>query len=219
MKKLKKLIILVLLLAIALTATFFAGKKTMKSEMKPSITASLIANKIMSAKELTTLKYHYTNMGQFENQNTFYGYKIPFTSKKFIVSYDGVINAGIDLEKMKISLSNKSIEIKIPPAKILSHEIYEDSLKVFDERESIFNRIDIEDYNNFAKDQKKDIEYKVIEKGLLSQADEEAKRAIEEILLADTVLSEYKINVTKDNSLKWKGHSHDDMYPLYWKNQ
>ena len=186
----------------ALFATFFAGKKVMKNEMEPNITSTLIFNKLVSAKELTTLKYHYTNMGQFENQNTFYGYKIPFTSKKFIVSYDGLINAGVDLEKMKVELHDKSIEIKIPPAKILSHEIYEDSLKVFDERESIFNRIDIEDYNNFSKDQKKEVEKKAIKRGLLKEADEESKKAIEELLLGDTILSEYKIKITRDDSLK-----------------
>ncbi|MDU6783464.1 DUF4230 domain-containing protein [uncultured Peptoniphilus sp.] len=202
MKKFKKLSILVLLLAVALFATFFAGKKVMKNEMEPNITSTLIFNKLVSAKELTTLKYHYTNMGQFENQNTFYGYKIPFTSKKFIVSYDGLINAGVDLEKMKVELHDKSIEIKIPPAKILSHEIYEDSLKVFDERESIFNRIDIEDYNNFSKDQKKEVEKKAIKRGLLKEADEESKKAIEELLLGDTILSEYKIKITRDDSLK-----------------
>ena len=202
MKKFKKLSILVLLLAVALLATFFAGKKVMKNEMEPNITSTLIFNKLVSAKELTTLKYHYTNMGQFENQNTFYGYKIPFTSKKFIVSYDGLINAGVDLEKMKVELHDKSIEIKIPPAKILSHEIYEDSLKVFDERESIFNRIDIEDYNNFSKDQKKEVENNAIKRGLLKEADEESKKAIEELLLGDTILSEYKIKITRDDSLK-----------------
>ena len=202
MKKFKRIIILVLLLAVALLATFFAGKKVMKAEMEPDITATLIFNKLVSAKELTTLKYHYTNMGQFENQNTFYGYKIPFTSKKFIVSYDGLINAGVDLEKMKVELHDKSIEIKIPPAKILSHEIYEDSLKVYDERESIFNRIDIEDYNNFSKDQKREVENNAIKRGLLKEADEESKKAIEEIILGDTILRDYKIEVVEDNSLK-----------------
>lgn len=53
---------------------------------------------------------------------------------------------------MEVNLKNKYAEIKIPASKILSHEIYEDSLKVFNQRESIFNRIDIGDYNNFFKD-------------------------------------------------------------------
>lgn len=202
MKKFNKKIILLFVVVIGLFSTFFAGKKSMKNEIEPEITSTLIFNKLINVRELTTLKYYYTNMGQFENQNTFYGYKVPFTSKKFIVSYDGVIHAGVDLEKMDVKLKGKSIEIKIPPAKILSHEIYEDSLKVFDERESIFNRIDIEDYNNFSKDQKKEVEAKAIKRGLLKEADQEAKKAIEETLLGDTILSDYKIKVTSDSNLK-----------------
>ncbi len=202
MKKLKRSLFIILLIGLALFAAFFYGKRQMKSEMEPEITSSLIYNKLVSAKELTTLKYHYTNMGHFENQNTFYGYKVPFTSKEFIVSYEGLINAGIDLDKMKVDVSDKSIEIKIPPAEILSHEIYEDSLKVYDERESIFNRIDIEDYNNFSKDQKTEVEKRAIKKGLLKEADEESKKAIQEILGADTILSKYDIKIIRDENLK-----------------
>lgn len=202
MKKIKKIIIIILLIGLALFAAFFYGKKQMKSEMEPEITSSLIYNKLVSAKELTTLKYHYTNMGHFENQNTFYGYKVPFTSKEFIVSYEGLINAGIDLNKMKVDVGDKSIEVRIPAAEILSHEIYEDSLKVYDERESIFNRIDIEDYNDFSKDQKSEIEKKAIKKGLLKEADEESKRAVEEILMGDTILSKYDIKIIRDENSK-----------------
>lgn len=202
MKKVKRIFIIILLIGLALFAAFFYGKKQMKSEMEPEITSSLIYNKLVSAKELTTLKYHYTNMGHFENQNTFYGYKVPFTSKEFIISYEGLINAGIDLNKMKVDVGDKSIEVRIPAAEILSHEIYEDSLKVYDERESIFNRIDIEDYNDFSKDQKSEIEKKAIKKGLLKEADEESKRAIEEILMGDTILSKYDIKIIRDENLK-----------------
>ncbi|MDU2374082.1 MAG: DUF4230 domain-containing protein [Peptoniphilus harei] len=202
MKKIKKIIIIILLIGLALFAAFFYGKKQMRSEMEPEITSSLIYNKLVSAKELTTLKYHYTNMGHFENQNTFYGYKVPFTSKEFIVSYEGLINAGIDLNKMKVDVGDKSIEVRIPAAEILSHEIYEDSLKVYDERESIFNRIDIEDYNDFSKDQKSEIEKKAIKKGLLKEADEESKRAVEEILMGDTILSKYDIKIIRDENSK-----------------
>ncbi|QQE46408.1 Uncharacterised protein [Peptoniphilus harei] len=202
MKKVKRIFIIILLIGLALFAAFFYGKRQMRSEMEPEITSSLIYNKLVSAKELTTLKYHYTNMGHFENQNTFYGYKVPFTSKEFIVSYEGIINAGIDLNKMKVDVGDKSIEVRIPAAEILSHEIYEDSLKVYDERESIFNRIDIEDYNDFSKDQKSEIEKKAIKKGLLKEADEESKRAIEEILMGDTILSKYDIKIIRDENLK-----------------
>ncbi|MBU5668542.1 DUF4230 domain-containing protein [Peptoniphilus sp. MSJ-1] len=201
MTRVKKILTIGIIIIIALALSFLFGSIYKSREMTPEISSTLIKNKIVSAKELTTLKYHYTNMGQFENQNTFYGYKVPFTSKKFIVSYDGTIHAGIDLDKLNVSVSDKKIDIKIPKAEILSHEIDENSLKVFDERESIFNRIDIEDYNNFSKDQKKEVENKAVQNGLLEEAQDEAEKAIYSLLSTDTVLKDYEINFGIDESL------------------
>ena len=50
--------------------------------------------------------------------------------------------------------------------------------------------------------QKKEVEAKAIKRGLLKEADQEAKNAIEETLLGDTILSDYKIKVTSDSNLK-----------------
>ena len=50
---------------------FFVGKKSMKNEMETEIISTLIFNKLINVKELTRLKYYYTNMEQFENKNTF----------------------------------------------------------------------------------------------------------------------------------------------------
>lgn len=125
----KKKLIKTIIILILLLASFLLGAKYFSSKNEPKIDNKLIQNRIESAKELTSLKYSYTNMGQFENSNKFYGYDIPFTQKKFIVSYDGVISCGVDLDKMQVEVSGKNINIKLPKSKILSHEIYEDSLK------------------------------------------------------------------------------------------
>ena len=74
----------------------------MKNEMETEIISTLIFNKLINVKELTRLKYYYTNMEQFENKNTFTSIKLPLKSKKIIVSYDEVIHAGFDLKKWKL---------------------------------------------------------------------------------------------------------------------
>ena len=145
-KKNLKNVIIIILLAISI----LFGLNYYKAKNETKIDNKLIQNRIENVKELTSLKYSYTNMGQFENSNKFYGYDIPFTQKKFIVSYDGVISCGVDLDKMDVKISGKNINIKLPKSKILSHEIYEDSLKIFDQKTSIFNPIKVEDYNEFA---------------------------------------------------------------------
>ena len=186
-----KIIILIVLAAVI----FIAGMMQMKKNMTPDITSELINNRLEDAKELTTLKYHYTNMGQFQNQSDFYGWKVPFTTKSFIVSYDGVINAGVDLDGTMVKVTGKKIQIMIPHAKILSHEIYEDSLQVFLEKDSIFNPIKISDYNDFSMDQKQVVEEKAIDKGLLTEADKKSQEAIKDILRLDQYLKDYEITI------------------------
>lgn len=74
----------------------------MKNEIEPEMISTLIFNKLINVKELTRLKYYYTNMEQFENKNTFTSIKLSLKSKKIIVSYDEVIQAGFDLKKWKL---------------------------------------------------------------------------------------------------------------------
>ena len=188
-------LIKIIILIVLAVVIFIAGMMQMKKNMEPTITSELINNRLEDAKELTTLKYHYTNMGEFQNQSDFYGWKVPFTTKSFIVSYDGLINAGVDLQEATVNVTGKKIQIKIPHAKILSHEIYEDSLQVFLEKDSIFNPIKISDYNDFSMDQKKVVEEKAIEKGLLTEADKKSQEAIKDILRMDQYLKDYEITI------------------------
>lgn len=188
-------LIKIIILIVLAVVIFIAGMMQMKKNLTPSITSELINNRLEDAKELTTLKYHYTNMGQFQNQSDFYGWKVPFTTKSFIVSYDGVINAGVDLVGAMVKVTGKKIQIMIPHAKILSHEIYEDSLQVFLEKDSIFNPIKISDYNDFSMDQKQVVEEKAIDKGLLTEADKKSEEAIKDILRLDQYLKDYEITI------------------------
>ena len=164
---------------IIVACLFFAiGWLWPTSEEENKITSDLLASQIEDISELATIEYNYTNMGKFENTSTFYGYEIPFTTKSFIVSYDGIIKAGIDMNEVSIKVSRRTITVTVPEAEILSHEIDEDSLQIFDESSNIFNQITIEDYNTFSADQKETMEEKVIEKGLLSEAQDKAETVI-----------------------------------------
>ena len=107
---------------------------------------------------------------------------MPFTTSKFILTYDGVIKAGVDVSKAKIEATGGSITVTLPEAQVLSHEIDESSVKVFDEKTSIFNQFTVEDYTAFYADQKKSVEEKAIAKGLLTEAKAQAVKAVEAAL-------------------------------------
>lgn len=171
-----KLIIFGVILAIVCFAVgFFSGGREEKLPVLSSIT---VENQLQQISQLATIRYSYTNMGQFENSNEFYGIKLPFTTKSFIVAYDGTITAGVDLTEAKVTVTDQKVTIALPAPQILSHEVDPNSLEVFDETTSIFNPITIEDYTGFQADQQGVMEEKAIQSGLLTQAKDQAETAI-----------------------------------------
>lgn len=188
-----KNIIVIVVIAVVF---FFVGKIWPSGEEPTAITSDLLSQQIQGISELASVEYNYTNMGKYENQASFYGWKVPFTTKSFILSYDGKIKAGIDMSLVEVHMSGKNINISIPEAKILSHEIDEKSIEVFDETKNIFNQISITDYNQFAIDQKESMENKAKEKGLLEEAQNKAQETIKTFV--ESMCSsddEYKIEI------------------------
>ena len=121
-------------------------------------------------------------MGVFEDSNDFYGIKIPFTTKRFIVSYDGTILAGVDLAAADVVITDTALTVRLPEAAVLAHEIDEDSLEIYDETKNIFNPITLSDYNGFQADQKAAMEAKAVENGLLTQAKAQAVTITSQVL-------------------------------------
>ena len=179
-----------LVLVIALLAGGVLLGQRLAKEEPPVITAELIENRLEQITELGTVNYHYKNMGQFEDDSKVYGFTLPFTSKKFILAYSGEVKAGVDLRGLKVDVSGEKITIGMPEAEILSHEIDESSITVFDEKSSLFNPIKIEDMTTFQTSQKEEIENEVIEKGLLTQASESAKEIIRSMFMLDSEMFE-----------------------------
>lgn len=182
MKKIKRIGIAAAAVAAICLICFFAGRSMGKSAGTTQLSAVVLENRLTEISEFASLTYSYTNMAEFENSKDFYGIKVPFTTKGFIITYDGEIKAGVDLSKAQVEMKGSKIIITLPEAEILSHQIDEDSLEVFDETTSIFNPLKVTDYNAFSKDQKADMEEKAQEKGLLTEARQKAASAIEKFV-------------------------------------
>ena len=178
----KYLLLGVLLCAVVGTVCWFAGRGGV--EETTELDAVVLENQLTGISELASVTYSYTNMAQFKNSSEFYGMTMPFTTKSFILTYDGVIKAGVDLSAAEVRVSGTAVTVKLPEAAILSHEIDEDSVEVFDEKTSIFNPLTVEDMAAFQADQKQAMEAKALDKGLLTEAAEKAKISVEALLSA-----------------------------------
>lgn len=153
------------------------------------VTLSLIEAEIKDIGELATIEYLYTDAGKFEDPKKLFGVNIPFTTKSFIAKWDGIIKAGVEIDKIIVEINdvNKEIIIHLPSAKILSHEIDSNSIETLDEKDGLFNPLKVEDIREFDAVSKEAMELRAIENGILDKALENAKEIIERLMNNDVV--------------------------------
>lgn len=158
-------------------------------EASKEVTLSLIESEIKDIGELATIEYLYTDAGKFEDPKKAFGINIPFTTKSFIAKWDGIIKAGVQIDKIivEINEANKEIIVHMPNAEILSHEIDNNSIETLDEKDGLFNPIKVEDVREFDKVSKDAMEQRAIENGILDKAFENAKEIIEKLVNNDVV--------------------------------
>ena len=157
-------IIAILLVALLI---FYAGTR-FASSSEPKISSTGLSQQLQEIEELATMSYNYTKVGKFSNNLTFNGWDIPLTQKSFLITYDGKLKAGVKMDKIEI----------------LSNEIDESSIEVYDETKNVFNPISVNDYTTFAKKQKEAVAEEAIENGLLSEAATKTQSTIKKYLNA-----------------------------------
>ena len=196
--KSKKAIGGVIAIIVLVIAIFFAGVHYASGSNNDKITSTTIKNQLTEINELALYSYDYSKVGKFSNKLSFNGWKIPLTQKTFIITYDGSIKAGIDLKQAKISIDSEQLNITLPAAKILSHEI---SIEVYDESSNIFNQISINDYKSFATKEKKKNEKEAISNGILEKSKTKAEQTLTTYLQAiPEIKDHYKLNITIENT-------------------
>ncbi len=147
--------------------------------------------------EMATQSAYCTEVNVTEDAKELYGMRIPFTQSKYIYSYDIVIKAGYDFNEIEWKEKNKTIEVKLPEAKVLSNELDMDSFKVYHEEESVFSKITLEENNDAVKKMKLNAQENAIANGLLENARSNAETMLTGFFADEYDLDEYKI-VFKD---------------------
>lgn len=165
---------------------------TIKHETANNV--EIVREKLQETAELNTGSYLCTDVLTRADSRKFKDWKIPFTEKSFIVSYDGVVKAGIkDLTKAKITESKNTIIVRLPEVEITETSIDNDSFEKLDESNNIFNPISIEDLNEAQKELKEKMVDRAIEKGVLDIAESNAETIIAGML--ENSNDDYEIKV------------------------
>jgi hypothetical protein len=134
--------------------------------------------------EYASMAYYYTSVVKDINSKDINGWSIPFTTRKYIFTFDGVMKLGIDGRKIRIEEpppppadeteargETPVIRVILPPIQILSHEIIDGSIEIFEQSQTIFNEIKIEDAFKVTADRKREMEEKLFSGGAAGEAE------------------------------------------------
>ena len=131
--------------------------------------------------ELSTAEYIFTDVAKYSDNSVSW---LPnwVTGKSFILKWDGVIKAGVDLSKMSIVVEKSIIKVSLPRAEIFSYETKK--TEVMEEKDTIFNPIKITDTVKFNEETAEFMKLRAVGNGLLEKAQTNAEGIIKNIIIS-----------------------------------
>jgi archaellin len=174
---------LILAIIVVILIVGIAGYTKISMDRKTILLSNKIEEKVLRLVELSTVKYNYTNIVEYEDKVQLSGISVPFTNKKFIVKYSGYIKAGVDLSTIEVNVKNKdAVEIKMDKPQIFENVIPEEEVYFYDERDSIFNKLSFKDLYVVLIQEKEKMKEEVIQKGILNDAEKNGTDIITSLL-------------------------------------
>ena len=155
--------------------------------ISPKIELEVINADIQEIGELATVEYLFTDAAKYSESKQIKEWNIPFTEKSFIIKWDGVIKAGVDVSQIAVTLREMDavLLVKIPVATILSYSVDNDSVEMLDENNNVFNKISVNDKIKLDAATESAMKERAIENGLLEKAQTNAQTIISNLLNAN----------------------------------
>ena len=197
MKMIYKVIAAVLCVALIAAGAIAVSRALMPHRAEAKTTVNDIEGKIHDIGELSTAEYVYKISGMVDKNGLTLPGNIVITSSKVIYSYEGTIKAGIQFGEIQIDIntaqSPAKVYVHLPEAEIFSNELDNDSLEIYDEKYSNFNKINFSDINQSQAECKEKAEEAALDSGILEKASENAETMIRSMLYGFLDSGEYDI--------------------------
>ncbi len=163
-------------------------------EVEKEITAEIIEDELKDVGLLITEEYYFTEVVSYTSNKTLWHFDIPFTESAYLASYEGVVTAGVDFSMIGVQKNDEtsSIVVSIPAAVILNVDIDPESFILYEEKTGLGNPVSVRDFNDSLVELENTARLKARERGVLDQADENARRMIRS-LITGLVDSSYSI--------------------------
>ena len=184
---------IVCLLVISMLCIGGCGDKNQKKEEEADFSA------ISSVCELATLKCYYHNVAKTETKASgIFGKWLKTGYKKIWTEYDGIIEYGVDINKVTVSEPSKNgvVTITIPDAQVLSVDVDEDSISTPLTDKGFLTSISTEEKVETLNKAQSDMEEKAEKDNeTLMRAKERAKTLLEEYIknIGESISEEYTV--------------------------
>ena len=171
-------------------------------EVEKEVTVETLQDGLRDLGMLITEEYYFTDLVSFSSIRKFLktDIKLPFTESSYLVSYDGVVNAGIDLSEATVEKDDgrKIITVHLPKAEIQAVTIDLESFELLEEKAGLGNRLSVEDFNNSLLELEDRARENAGKRGLAEKADANARLMVSRFIgsLVDT--EEYLLEFAED---------------------
>ncbi|MBE5849267.1 MAG: DUF4230 domain-containing protein [Lachnospiraceae bacterium] len=170
----------------------YDGAETTVVEEIVTVDTEIIADGLREMGTLITEEYYFTQLEKYKKTEKVWIFK---SEASTAYSYDGVVTAGIDCNEIGIEKDdeNKTITISIPKAGILNVDIDPNSFQMYEEKNGLWSKFNINDYNKSLIEFEEAGKKKALEKGIIEKADESAKKMVESFVNSLIDSDEYTI--------------------------
>ena len=169
------------------------GKKLLDVELE--VLLKTLEDGVRDMGLLITQEYYFTDAVTQSKVKTLFSIPLGFTETTYVATYDGVVTAGIDFTDISIGLDvrEKKVTVQMPKAEVQNVDIDPNSFVLYSEKNGLGNPLSISDYNGSIIDLENKARSQAVERGLLDQADENAKRIVRNFMGGFLDLTKYDI--------------------------
>ncbi|MEJ6013880.1 DUF4230 domain-containing protein [Corynebacterium sp. H127] len=198
---LTKLLAIIGVLAI-LAGIYWVSPLPKPGESKVSHQSTTVSESFEHIAELAVEEYSFTNVGKSDEEGLrLLNVTVPLTGKSFLITYDGVVKAGLPdatTIEPKYDDAARKVSFDIPKPEVLSANIDQNSIQVYDQSMNPFNPNEVSDYAKFIAAEEARATDKAIAGGLLTRAEEQLTNLIEaqaKLYLEQSGKTDYQVEV------------------------
>lgn len=161
-----------------------------------TVDTEIIEDGLREMGTLVTQEYYFTQVEKYSSTESIWIFD---STASFTYSYDGVVAAGINCNKITVSKDDdkKIITISMPRAEITGVTIDNDSFQVYEEKNGLWNKVNTSKVNDSLGKFKDRAKSEAIAKGLLDKADESAEKMILSFAKSVSTDNTYKIEIVR----------------------